>query len=146
MQNAVREGFAERPWEGLVARLALGSLEFVEQLMEQPKSAAAGQELKAAIVERPDFAEVRKVIEGLKGEPWARFEDRHGDWGRDLALYLGREVCGLTLPELGAKTGGRSAMAVSMALKRLRGRLARDKTLAGVLHQARRALASEPNR
>ena len=57
---------------------------------------------------------VIKVIERLKAEPWAKFADRHGDWGRDLALYLGRELCGLTLPELGAQVRGRTAMAVSI--------------------------------
>jgi REP element-mobilizing transposase RayT len=139
VEKEVREGLPERPWEELVVRLALGSREFVEQLTETPKS-AAGKELKAAIEQRPDFAAVRKVIEGLKDEPWEQFAERHGDWGRDLALYLGQEVCGLTLPELGAKAGGRSAMAVSMALKRLRKRLATDKTVVAAWHQAKHAL------
>ena len=129
VENAVREGLAERPWEGLVARLALGGQEFFEQLMAQPANGEAGQALKEALDERPSFAAVMKVIERLKEEPWSKFADRHGDWGRDLALYLGRELCGLTLPELGAQVRGRSAMAVSMALKRLSSRLERDKTL-----------------
>ena len=32
---------------------------------------------------------------------WGSFRDRRGDWGRELALYLGREQGGMTLAELG---------------------------------------------
>ena len=85
------------------------------------------------------------MIERLKADPWAKFADRHGDWGRDLALYLGRELCGLTLPELGAQVRGRTAMAVSMALKRLSSRLERDKTLVAWLHEAKRRLSEGTN-
>ena len=30
------------------------------------------------------------AVEEVKGERWEEFRDRHGDWGRDAALYLGR--------------------------------------------------------
>lgn len=46
--------------------------------------------------------------------PWTAFRDRYGDWGRDLALYLGRKVAGLKLAELGeaggASISGRSGL------------------------------------
>ena len=33
------------------------------------------------------------AVERVKGEKWMEFRDRHGDWGRDAALWLGRR-CG----------------------------------------------------
>ena len=49
-----------------------------------------------------------KAVESVKGEPWNDFANRHGDWGRDMALYVGRLSCGLTLKELGGYTGMRT--------------------------------------
>ena len=51
---------------------------------------------------------------------WAEFRDRRGDWGRELALYLGRQMVGLTLAELSRAVEGGSAMAVSVALEAVR--------------------------
>jgi len=42
----------------------------------------------------------RRVREGH-----GRCRDRRGDWGRDLALQIGRMRCGLTLGELGGLSG-----------------------------------------
>jgi hypothetical protein len=55
------------------------------------------------MAERPTFAAVVAAVEKVKGRKWAEFRDEHGDSGRDLALYLGRRVCGLKLLELGKK-------------------------------------------
>jgi hypothetical protein len=51
------------------------------------------------------FEEVVRAVESGQGEAWADFADRRGDWGRDLALHVGRGRCGLTLRELGRKAG-----------------------------------------
>jgi putative transposase len=65
-EDVVREGAVEQPWEGLVAGLVLGSESFVEQLLERPKSAAR-QAMQVAVTKRPKFANVKQVMEGLKG-------------------------------------------------------------------------------
>jgi len=145
VENAVREGIAGQPWEGLIARLVLGSREFVEKLIAPPTNSPKGQELRKSLAQRPSFAAVVKAVERLKGESWKVFRDRHGDSGRELALQLGRELCGLTLTQLGRESGAASSMAVSTALKRFRGRLDKDKTLASALRQAKSALVHETN-
>lgn len=63
------------------------------------------------------------TCEAVKGEPWETFADRKGDWGRDLALYVGRMRCGLTLGELGGKAGGMGVQAVSKAVARMEVRM-----------------------
>ena len=82
-------------------------------------------ELMQGLVERYGIvlhAYVLTAVEAVKGESWADFADRKGDWGRDLALYVGRTRCGLTLGELG-KHAGMNALAVSKAVTRFSARL-----------------------
>jgi hypothetical protein len=68
-------------------------------------------------------------VEHVRGERWKDFAQRHGDSGRDLALYLGRTTGGLTLSALGKAAAGMNVMAVSLAIKRFRQRLETDKEL-----------------
>ena len=65
----------------------------------------------------------------MRGEKWEAFRDRHGDWGREAALYLGRTQSGLRLRELGVAVGGADYAAVSAAIKRFELRLKRDRSL-----------------
>jgi len=53
---------------------------------------------------------------------------RHGDWGRDLAWYVGRLRCGLTLRELGQQTGAKM-QSVSKAVSRIGWRVNSDDEL-----------------
>lgn len=69
------------------------------------------------------------AVGSVRGEPWENFVNRYGDWGRDLALYIGRSRCGLTLKELGVHAG-MNASSVSQAVMRIRKMLAKDKELA----------------
>jgi hypothetical protein len=57
----------------------------------------------------------------VRGELWKDFPTRYGDFGRDLALYLGRTFGGLTLNALGKAAAGMNVMAVSLPIKRFRG-------------------------
>ena len=80
-----------------------------------------------------------KVVEGMKQERREQFRDRRRDWGRDLALYLGRKQGGLKLRQLGALAGIDYA-GVSMALQRLEQRRRQDSQLARRLDQAKALL------
>lgn len=73
--------------------------------------------------------EVRKAVERLKGERWEEFAWRHGDWGRGLFLWGARQLCGLTLRELGEAAGGMTFSAVSKAIRRLEQQAEKDKRL-----------------
>jgi L-rhamnose isomerase len=52
------------------------------------------------------FEEVLEAVAAVKGEEWESFRDRHGDWGRDLALAAARGRRALTFAELGHQAGG----------------------------------------
>jgi putative transposase len=141
-QANVSDGDTEKPWEGLVGGLVLGSAEFAEALVGSKSDAPVARALSS----RPSFAEVVRVMEGIKGEPWLAFRDRRGDWGRDLVLHLGRELGALTLPQLQAEVATGSAMAVSAALRRFRQRLHKEKALRKPLTQALKQLADPRKR
>lgn len=86
------------------------------------------------------FDRVIAAVAIEKGESWDRFRDRHGDVGRDIALWLGRRHCGLTLAELGAAVGGASAVAAGAAIRRVEDRRGKDETVESFLRAAERML------
>ena len=75
------------------------------------------------------WAEIIWAVERLKGEGWGEFCDRHEDWGRDAALWLGRRVGRLSLAELGRLAGGMGYVAVAQALTRFGRRMERTPEL-----------------
>jgi len=128
LEDYLRQGCAEGASARLTAALAIGSAAFVEGLRKRiPKRAGEGTNARAWRRLLP-FGEVVKAVESAKGEPWEAFADRKGDWGRDLALHIGRMRCGLTLRELG-KHAGMGMQAVAKASSRMAARLETDKTL-----------------
>jgi len=58
------------------------------------------------------------------------------DWGRDLALYLGRTRCGLRLAELGTLAGGIDYATVSNCVRRLEAVQNEDLKLKHIVEQA----------
>jgi chromosomal replication initiation ATPase DnaA len=68
-------------------------------------------------------------VEKVKGEKWAEFKGRYGDWGRDAALWLGRRGGRLSLPELGKLAGGMDYAAVGQAVSRFGRRLEKEAAL-----------------
>ncbi len=78
---------------------------------------------------RTDWESVRRAIERVRGETWNDFADRHGDWGRDVALYVLRMRGGLTLREAAQCVGIAHYQTASQALCRFGRRLRQDETL-----------------
>jgi len=135
-EQAVRQGLPDRPWERLIGGVVLGSAAFAQRLRK--RMAGKGRE-------HPRLRELRggvswehivRVIEQEKAEAWSEFQDRHGDWGRDAALWLGRRLGRLTLGELAARAGGMDYAAVGTALSRFGRRVAQDMALARCLQRA----------
>jgi putative transposase len=130
VEMAVREGLGKSPWEELKEQVVLGSQEFVAGL----KKYLAGDDreqrgARRLREQRPELARVIRCVEEVKGEKWEVFRDQHGDSGRDLALYLGRKVCGLKLAELAQTAGMKEYATVAMAVKRFESSLKKDKAL-----------------
>jgi len=140
VEKAMREGLWSSPWEQLQGQLVLGSREFVEGLQDVLEGDVREQASLGQLQVRPGFEEVIGVVEQLKGERWDSFVNRYGDWGRDVALYLGQKHCGLKLKELGAAAGGIDYATVSAAIKQLELRSGRDRELADLIQKAQQEL------
>ena len=126
------ETFGER----VRGALAVGSEAFMDRLRRlahgNPRTQPAVRKWQREL----PFTRVIAAVAAQKGESWERFWDRHGDEGRDMALWLGRRHCGLTLAELGAATGGLSAAAAGAGVRRMDQRRLTDAENAKVLNRA----------
>ena len=58
---------------------------------------ARGIERHLIFTDKREHVHFLEVVEGVRGEAWEQFAERHADWGRDLVLYLARCRSGLTL-------------------------------------------------
>jgi putative transposase len=141
VEQAVRQGLPEAPWEKLAAQSILGGAQFVRRALETIRGDEREQRSLRAMRPRLDLAAIIAAVEKRKGEPWTRFRDRYGDWGRDLVLYLGRRHAGWGLKALGQAAGGMDYMSVSIALHRFGRRLAADTALRAEYDQCQALLA-----
>ena len=64
-----------------------------------------------------------------QGEPWAQFAERHGDPGRDTALYVLQRVGGLSLRVADQQVGLPHYRAMAQALHRMNRRLKTERRL-----------------
>ena len=140
VEEAIREGVAPSPWERLQAGVVLGSAEFVRRVRRQLQGNEKEQAELRHLRQHASFDQVVAVVEHLKGEGWEVFRDRYGDWGRDLALYLGRKRCGMRLRELAQAAGGLDYGSASGAVRRFEQRLSHDKKLAALTQRGMRQL------
>ena len=143
VEGAVREGLSRSPWDHLEGQLILGAKRFVEEVRSRIDGRVREQPQCRLLQRRPRWEVVVGVVEGMRGEKWEQLRDRHGDWGRELGLYLGRREGALRLAELGAAAGGVDYAAVSVAIKRFERRLLRDKMLEQAVKKARQLLNVE---
>jgi len=140
VESAAREGTKASLWERLEAGLVLGGREFVERMKGLVKGDAKEQPGLRQLQRRVGMAEVVEYVAGLKGARWEEFRDEYGDWGRDLALYLGRRLCGLKMRELAEWAGGVDEATVSAAIKRLELRSKTDQQLRERIESAKRRI------
>jgi hypothetical protein len=118
------------PWQQVVEGAVLGSEKFLERVKRGLKALRGEKHrVRRVMAGVVDLKRVRLAVEQVKGEKWESFANRHGDWGRDLYLWLARRRSGRTLRELAAGIEGLQASAVSEAVRRIEERLARDRGL-----------------
>src|SRR5208283_796488 len=114
-------------WGELKEGAILGSERFVQgvrdRLTGDRQEQRGAERLKK---ERLDWHRLIATVEKAKGQRWERLRELHGDWARDMLLYLGQRSCGMKLKELAAESGLASYGAVAMAIKRYASKLARD--------------------
>ena len=140
VEEAIREGLEESPWERVEAQLVLGGAALKDKARSLLGGSSARERSGLRELRRREFGAVIAVVSQLKREAWEDFRDRYGDWGRDLALWLGRTHCDLRLRELGELAGGLDYATVSAATIRWRKRMANDKSLAKLAKRAEQLL------
>ena len=118
--------FAER----MRSLVAVGSDAFLQRLRGMVHGNRNEQKALRAWKRLLPFDRIIAAVAQEKGEPWEQFRDRYGDWGRDVALWLGRRHCGLTLQELGHAAGGVSYPAVGQAVRKIERRRKTDGAMA----------------
>jgi putative transposase len=139
-EDAVREGMPERPWEGLVAGVVLGSEEFAKRLLEEARKDEREQPGARRLAPPVPWERIVEAVEKEKGERWDAFRDRHGDWGRDLALWLGRTAGRMRLREL-ALVAEMDYATVGAAVSRVGRRLGGDREFVEVVDRLRGQLS-----
>ncbi|MBL9137558.1 MAG: transposase [Verrucomicrobiales bacterium] len=118
-EEPLREGRLEPVWENLVAGAILGSTEFVDRLKRSLRGVSKEISKAGAIAERASWERIVAAVEAEHGGSWADFRDAYGDWGRDVALYVGRRQGRMTLRELGNRAGGLGVAATGQAVSRV---------------------------
>jgi REP element-mobilizing transposase RayT len=129
LEDHVLQGAGEGVYARLTAALAIGGASFVERLRRKVPKRAGGETNARAWRRLLPFAAVVRAIESVRGERWDDFVGRHGDYGRDLALHIGRQKCGLTLRELGKEAGGMTVPGVAKACERMAERMKVDRKI-----------------
>ncbi len=141
-EEPVRQGGVERPWERLVGGLVLGSVAFARALRRSVGGNPREQPALKQMAPRTTWAEIVRALEQLRGQGWEQFCRRHGDWGRDAALWLGRRRGGYRLGELGEWAGGMDYAAVGQAVSRFGKRLEHDRALRRQVAEIERLLSN----
>ena len=141
-QAPVRQGALERPWDRLVAGLVLGTESFARKLRQGVGGNLREQPALKRLAGRVTWAQIVAALERAKGESWEQFSQRHGDWGRDAALWLGRRRGRYRLAELGKLAGDVDYAAVGQAVSRFGRRLEQRPQLRRQLHKIENALSN----
>jgi REP element-mobilizing transposase RayT len=138
-EKPIRQGGLESPWEGLRGGLVLGDEEFAQRLLAGQKTNEQEQTSVRRLRPRISWAELVKMAEKIKGEPWAQWAERHGDWGRDALIYFGIRHGGLRLAEVISETGMKYE-AAAQAAKRFERTAVKDPKRKMFLEQLKRRL------
>jgi len=128
IEGYLRQGIEEPKLSSLSSAVVIGSAAFVSKVRKEVLKLKGVDTNEREWKRLLPFTDVISAVEKLKGEAWDDFVDRHGDWARDLALYAGRERCGLSLTELGEFVNCRN-QSVAQSNMRIRKRLKQDQEL-----------------
>jgi hypothetical protein len=127
-------------FRSLMERVAIGSQAFLEEARARVSTPSREQPDRSFVATRVSFDRIVAVVEDVKGESWSAFQNRYGDDGTALVLYLARMHSGLTLREIGEHAGGMDYKAVSARVGRFRRQLASTRSLRRIVAQCRKEM------
>jgi hypothetical protein len=139
-EGPARQGVLEAPWRRLLGGVVLGTAGFAEDLWQRTRGNPREQKPLRARAHTTSWEQIVAALERVKGESWNQFAERHGDWGRDAALWLGQCAGRLRLAELGRLVGGLDYAVVSKAIARFERRMQTDLQLREQLIAVQHAL------
>ena len=128
IEHRLRSGVEENLWMKLKWGTVLGGEVFAEGIRKKARihrETSGRRELR----QHKTWEEIVSIVEQVKGEKWPEFCNRHGDRGRDLALWAARRWGGVTLREAGRRAGDMDYTAVAMAVHRVEQQSERDEEL-----------------
>ena len=134
-ERAVQEGLMERPWDRLIDGVVLGTQAFADELRAGLQANRREQPALGTRARSVTWEQIIRAVESVKGEAWDQFRDRHGDWGRDAAIWVGRRAGRMSLRELAERMGGADYTTAGAAATRFQRRLAREPALAATIDQ-----------
>jgi REP element-mobilizing transposase RayT len=140
VEGVLMESLPDSPMEKASGGLILGADAWVEKMRKRLRGDRVEQKALRRMECRPSWKNVRTAVEKVKKESWESFAERHGDWGRDMALYLGRRYAGLSLRVLAAETGIRTYQNVAQAIHRMTLRTKNDSACRNLVAEAIRCL------
>ena len=117
-EGAIVQGGVEPPWGRVVDGIALGSPAFAQELRREACGDWREHKSLRGVPGMATWPQVVRALEQAKGENWNGFANRYGDWDRDAALRLGRQVGRLRLLELDKLAGGLDQAVVSKGIAR----------------------------
>jgi len=128
-EQPLHQGVLEQPWDRLLGGLVLGSEAFARRLRQEARGNAREQPTLRKLSNRTNWSQIVGALEKVRKERWEDFSRRHGDWGRDAGLWLGRRWGRYSLRELGELAGGMDYAAVGQAVSRFGRRLEQQPNL-----------------
>ena len=137
VEDRVRQGVSEDWWTKIRWGIVLGGERFARKVrgrIKVDRESGGRDVLRTAL----GFEDIVGKVERIKRAKWVDFRDRHGDWGRDLALWAAQRYSGLTLMEIGEKVGGLDYTGVSMAIRRLEARAQKNRKLRSAIKRLRK--------
>jgi len=124
-EQPIRQGGLESPWEGVVAGVVLGDSEYARKLLSGRTVNEEEQTAARRMRRRVGWEELVGAAEKMRGEPWDRWAERHGDWGRDGVMYVAVRHGGMRLAEA-VRRAGVKYQAGAQAVKRFAQKLGED--------------------
>jgi REP element-mobilizing transposase RayT len=117
-EQPVRDGYWERPWDQLAGGLVLGTEDFARALVRGCKVNVQEQTAARKLRCRAGWERLVSAVERTRGMRWEAMLVRHGDWGRDGAVYYAVRRGGWRLAEVVGRVPGLSYGAAAYPLPR----------------------------
>lgn len=141
VQSYVTRGIDPDEFSVFSERVAFGSQEFIKRTRTWVKSVSPEHSDRSFVANGIPFDKIVSVVESVKGERFADFRDRHGDWGLAMVFYLARLHSRLTLRQIGDRVGGLAYKTVFARIKYLKDKMRKDASLQGIYDQCKNQLS-----